>query len=226
MAPTLLGHHRELTCPNCGLRLRGRHRRGGPAAAGGLPELRQERPRRRCRRSSATATGCWSRSSSTTSAAPGAGRSRSSTSRASRPRPTSSAWSGCPASRSRSSTATSSSTGRSPGRSLAEIRAMRILVHDSRFVPRDADRFPRWVVPSGARRRAGSPAAGARRTAGSCTQAEPTPGRDPDDWLVYRHWDPGREPLRPDPRLLRLQRRRPAARRTRSPTWRSRRGCR
>ena len=55
--------------------------------------------------------------------------------------------------RSRSSRGTSSSTAGSPGRASPSIRAMRILVHDSRFTPRDSDRFPRWVFLKGSPRR-------------------------------------------------------------------------
>ena len=35
--------------------------------------------------------------------------------------------------------------GRVARKSLDELRAMQILVHDSRYVPHDSDRFPRWV---------------------------------------------------------------------------------
>ncbi len=51
--------------------------------------------------------------------------------------------------------------GRIVRKSLAEIRAMRILVHDSRFQPQDADRFPRWQFRSGSRDRPAAKAAGA-----------------------------------------------------------------
>ena len=36
-------------------------------------------------------------------------------------------------------------------KSLAEIRAMRILIHDSRYQPQDAKRFPRWPFRAGSR---------------------------------------------------------------------------
>ena len=39
--------------------------------------------------------------------------------------------------------------GRIVRKSLEDQRAMRILVHDSRFEPRDSGRFPRWVFRSG-----------------------------------------------------------------------------
>ena len=82
--------------------------------------------------------------------------------------------------------------GRIARKSLAEIRAMRMLVHDSRFQPRDAGRFPRWVFRSrlggtGRRpdrldrgRRAIRPRA-ARPASGLATTGS-----------MYRHWDPAR----------------------------------
>ena len=45
MAPTLLGHHRELTCPNCSFVFVVGIDEEGQSAAGGLSQLRQERPR-------------------------------------------------------------------------------------------------------------------------------------------------------------------------------------
>ena len=59
-------------------------------------------------------------------------------------RPMSSASWACRANRSGSKTATFIVDGKIVRKSLAEIRAMRILVHDSRFQPQDAERFPRW----------------------------------------------------------------------------------
>jgi signal peptidase I len=74
-------------------------------------------------------------------------------------------------------------------KSLDEFRAMKILVHDSRFVPKDRDRFPRWVFLKG------SPD---RQLASGWSQSEngfvhkggSTDKDEPEDWLVYRHWDP------------------------------------
>jgi signal peptidase I len=79
--------------------------------------------------------------------------------------------------------------GRIARKSLAELRAMRVLVHDGRYVPGDSDRFPRWFYLRGSPRRrlptGWAPSGGAFLH----RPAEPAPG-DPDDWLVYRHWDP------------------------------------
>jgi signal peptidase I len=74
-------------------------------------------------------------------------------------------------------------------KSLQELRAMRILVHDSRYVPLDSDRFPRWFYLRGwPWRRLGS---GWQQTgAGFVHTAPPAAPSDPEDWLVYRHWDP------------------------------------
>jgi signal peptidase I len=79
--------------------------------------------------------------------------------------------------------------GRIARKSLSEIRAMRILVHDSRFQPRDADRFPRWTF------RAGwgfdKRTSGWSQYDGHFIHSAPTSRRRTvDDWLMYRHWEP------------------------------------
>jgi signal peptidase I len=73
-------------------------------------------------------------------------------------------------------------------KNLAEQRAMRILVHDSRFEPRGSDRFPRWVFRSGWTYRSRE-TGWARREPGFVHQAAPdaAPG---GDWIIYRNWDP------------------------------------
>ena len=86
MAPTLMGHHRELTCPNCGfVFVIGVDEEGHPPRPV-CPNC-GKKTWNSCRRWSATATGCWCRSSSTIFVLPGAGRWPSFISRASRPRP-------------------------------------------------------------------------------------------------------------------------------------------
>jgi signal peptidase I len=76
-------------------------------------------------------------------------------------------------------------------KSLAEIRAMRILIHDSRFQGRDAERFPRWLFQCGTR--AGPLPSGWRQQDGQFVHARLNgQERQPDDWLVYKHWDPAR----------------------------------
>ena len=78
-------------------------------------------------------------------------------------------------------------------KSLAEFRAMRILLHDSRFQPQDAAVYPRWVFRSDA-------AAGGRAAESTWSRqgsrfvhaAGALPGSSTDDWLVYKHWDAGR----------------------------------
>jgi signal peptidase I len=79
--------------------------------------------------------------------------------------------------------------GRIARKNLAEQRAMRILVHDSRYVPGDSDRFPRWFFLRGSPRRRLATGWSAASGAFVHEAPEPAPG-DPDDWLVYRHWDP------------------------------------
>ncbi|MFO0890424.1 MAG: signal peptidase I [Isosphaeraceae bacterium] len=80
--------------------------------------------------------------------------------------------------------------GRIARKSLAEQRGMRILVHDTRYAPADADRFPRWFFLRGSPRRRLS--TGWSPTVGGFVHEAPSPAPgDPEDWLVYRHWDPG-----------------------------------
>ena len=74
-------------------------------------------------------------------------------------------------------------------KTLPEIRAMRMLVHDSRFQPQDAKRFPRWQSQSGSR----EPSLESGwiiedgQFAHRPVKGDPRPGTD---WLVYKHWDP------------------------------------
>jgi signal peptidase I len=78
--------------------------------------------------------------------------------------------------------------GRIARKSLPELRAMRILVHDSRFIPKDSDRFPRWVFLKGSPHRRLS--TGWSQAGGEFVHQEAAAPNDPEDWLVYRHWDP------------------------------------
>jgi signal peptidase I len=76
-------------------------------------------------------------------------------------------------------------------KSLAELRAMRLLVHDSRYRPADSEKFPRWLFQKGTRYRWLE--SGWRQEAGGFVhRAVDAPGRAADDWLVYKHWDPSR----------------------------------
>jgi signal peptidase I len=80
-------------------------------------------------------------------------------------------------------------------KSRAEQRAMRILVHDSRFEPRDRGRSPWWVFRSGWTFR--SPETGwTRGEEGFLHKSEPAaqPG---GDWILYRNWDPVRKRFGP-----------------------------
>ena len=79
--------------------------------------------------------------------------------------------------------------GRIVRKTLEEQRAMRILVHDGRYEPRDSDRFPRWSLRSGWGY--GSTSTGwVRGDRGFVHKA--APGVGPGDWIIYRHWDPAR----------------------------------
>jgi len=96
-------------------------------------------------------------------------------------------------------------------KSLPEIRAMRLLIHDSRFQPCDSSPSPRWLFLCGTR--SGALASGWSRQNGRFAHARvagPVPpaesraeflpfsiGKErsefrPTDWLVYKHWDPAR----------------------------------
>lgn len=75
-------------------------------------------------------------------------------------------------------------------KSLAEQRAMRILLYDHAHVPADSDRFPRWVSRG--------PRYGRRFPSGWSTlddrfrhESVPDAGNRVD-WMEYRHWDPDR----------------------------------
>jgi signal peptidase I len=72
---------------------------------------------------------------------------------------------------------------------LDDVRAMRILVHDARYVPADSSRFPRWVYGRGSSRSPG-PSGWSREGDGFRHEVALGHTRDLDDWLVYRHWDP------------------------------------
>jgi signal peptidase I len=81
--------------------------------------------------------------------------------------------------------------GRVARKTLAEQRAMRILVYDHHFMPRDAARYPRWTL------RRGRPWQGLTsrwQAVGDRFVHEPTPPAgstspdEPPDWIEYRHW--------------------------------------
>jgi signal peptidase I len=76
-------------------------------------------------------------------------------------------------------------------KSLAEIRAMRILVHDSRFQPQDAGRFPRWQFRAGSRH-SDAETGWALQSGQFAYKSPPSESRMGIDWLVYKHWDPSR----------------------------------
>jgi len=75
-------------------------------------------------------------------------------------------------------------------KTLREQRAIRVLVYDNNFVPRDSARFPRWTYRRvAARRRLES---GWRPEGSRFVHAATPPPADAIDWVEYRHWDPDR----------------------------------
>ena len=80
--------------------------------------------------------------------------------------------------------------GRIARKSAAEQRAIRILVFDNDFPPRDGPRFPRWEFRKGRPEQhlqSGWTAVGSR-----FTFSPSGPPVDRLDWVDYRHWDPER----------------------------------
>jgi signal peptidase I len=80
--------------------------------------------------------------------------------------------------------------GRIARKTLAEQRAMRILVFDNDYVPADSDRFPRWRFRGDRFRKAvvsGWKAEGSR-----FVHATSPTSNDREDWLEYLHFDPDR----------------------------------
>jgi signal peptidase I len=81
--------------------------------------------------------------------------------------------------------------GRIARKSLREQRATRVLVFDNRFVPLDAARFPRWWLRRG---RASQGLSSGWRGDGPRFVHDATPpiaagsDREPIDWIEYRHW--------------------------------------
>jgi signal peptidase I len=79
-----------------------------------------------------------------------------------------------------------------------DVRAMRILVHDGRYAPGDSDRYPRWAFRRGESASEESsgwsqgPDGFHRRPVGPVGRSD-----DVDDWLVYRNWDPSLERYAP-----------------------------
>ena len=214
MAPTLLGHHRELTCPNCELRLRHRARRGGPVRRG-----RSARTAARTTSSSVAGRRVQRRPR------PGpevplrlpppqalGGRRLPLPGRAD---PGVRQAGGGPARRVDPDRrgATSTSTARSRGRRSPSSGRCASWSTTTTSSPRDSDRFPRWVFRQGSAAASGSPAAGSRGGRRFVHEpTEPASAADRIDWLDYRHWDPDRGRYGPVRDFIRLQRRRPAGR--------------
>jgi signal peptidase I len=80
--------------------------------------------------------------------------------------------------------------GKIARKSLKEQRAMRILVYDNSFVPRDSKRFPRWRYHRG--RPEDHLASGWQAEGAQLVHSKADPPLDRVDWVEYHHWDPDR----------------------------------
>jgi len=85
--------------------------------------------------------------------------------------------------------------GRIARKSLPEQRAIRILVYDSHYVPRDANRLPRFIFRRG-RPRSGL-TSGWRAEGARLVHDDVDPGDETIDWVDYRHRDPDRAQYTP-----------------------------
>jgi len=74
-------------------------------------------------------------------------------------------------------------------KTLPEIRAMRIPIHDSRFQPRDGSRWPRWQFRS-ATSDALVDGGWSLQDGQFAYTAGKRENRPREDWLEYKHWDP------------------------------------
>ena len=218
MAPTLLGFHKELTCPNCrfpfviGMDDQGRSGRPvcpncGQEGLGDVPAVECNGDRLLVQKFLFDVR------------APDAGKWPSSRARPSPTRLTSSAWSACPARRSRSSMATSTSMARSPASrskpSSGRCASWSSTTTTCRPTPTDSP----LAVPARPLR-----AGLAERLEGRGDAVRPRTDRqdlgDREDWLEYRHFDPDRSRIGADPRLLPVQRRRrPGRQRRQTTSW-------
>lgn len=84
-------------------------------------------------------------------------------------------------------------------KTLAEQRALRILVFDQDHPSNEADQFPRWVSRRGPQGR--QLETGWQRDGATLRHASKPGLDDEEDWLYYRHWDRARQdygPVRDD----------------------------
>jgi signal peptidase I len=80
--------------------------------------------------------------------------------------------------------------GRIARKTLREQRAMRVLVHDHNFIPRDIARYPRWTLRRGRpeeRLESGWRSEGTHFVHGVAAPAPGAPRRASLDWIEYRH---------------------------------------
>jgi signal peptidase I len=86
--------------------------------------------------------------------------------------------------------------GKIARKTLKEQRATRVLVFDNNFVPRDAARYPRWTFRRG---QFGRFLPSGWSVEGSRLVREPTEASPSDqyDWVEYHHWSPDRQTYSP-----------------------------
>ena len=75
-------------------------------------------------------------------------------------------------------------------KTLREQRAMRILVYDNNFAPKDAMRYPRWRFRQGGR--GGALESGWHTDGSGFVHVPNGTSSDLMDWVDYLHWDPER----------------------------------
>jgi signal peptidase I len=86
--------------------------------------------------------------------------------------------------------------GKIARKTLREQRAIRVLVFDNNFVPHDVARYPRWVFRRGAFGR--SLPSGWRAEGSKLVHETPEgPASDRYDWVEYHHWGPDRQNYSP-----------------------------
>lgn len=88
--------------------------------------------------------------------------------------------------------------GKVAHKTLTEQRAMRIAVYDHNHVPRDSDRYPRWMFRPSSAKYAGTQKSGwMTRGARFFHETSPELAADQLDWLEYTHWEPDRSKYGP-----------------------------
>ncbi len=85
--------------------------------------------------------------------------------------------------------------GKIARKSIEEVRAMKIPVFDNRYQAKDAARFPRWAFRGDRSKRFS--ATGWRASEANFVHEATSPSDSGEDWLEYQHWDPDRSQYGP-----------------------------